>query len=141
MTPADIAEYVRAYQQPGAIMVACNDYRAGPQDLAQDNADEDVRVRCPALALWGADFEWVGKAYGVAQIWSEIADDLRTAVMPDCWHLPHEERPAEVNEHLLAFLGEAEPDWLLGARILAVEHTIRRWRVRTGQHASQATGG
>lgn len=49
-----------------------------------------------------------GKAYDVAQIWSEIVDDLRTAVISDCWHLPHEERPAEVNEHLLAFLAEAE---------------------------------
>jgi hypothetical protein len=36
MTPDDLAEYVRAYQQPGAIMGACNDYRAGTQDLAQD---------------------------------------------------------------------------------------------------------
>jgi hypothetical protein len=32
MTPADIDEYVRAYQQPGAVMSACNDYRAGAQD-------------------------------------------------------------------------------------------------------------
>jgi hypothetical protein len=30
MTPDDIAEYLRAYQQPGAIISACNDYRAGP---------------------------------------------------------------------------------------------------------------
>jgi hypothetical protein len=45
MAPDDIAEYLRAYQQPGAIISACNDYRAGPQDLAQDNADEDVRAR------------------------------------------------------------------------------------------------
>lgn len=108
MTPDELAEYVRACQQPGAIMGACNDYRAGPEDVAQDNADQDVQIGCPVLALWGADFEWVGKAYDVAQIWSEIAEDLRTAVIPDCWHLPHEERPAEVNEHLLAFLGEAD---------------------------------
>ena len=30
---------------------------------------------------------------------------------------------------------------LLGAKILPVEHTIRRWRVGTGQHASQTTCG
>jgi hypothetical protein len=29
----------------------------------------------------------------------------------------------------------------LGAEILPVEHTIRRWRVGAGQHASETTGG
>ena len=29
----------------------------------------------------------------------------------------------------------------LGAKILPVEHTIRRWRVGTGQHAPHTTGG
>ena len=29
----------------------------------------------------------------------------------------------------------------LGAKILPVEHTIRRWRVGTGQHASETTCG
>ena len=107
MTPGDTAEYVRAYQQPGAVMGACNDYRAGDQDVAQDMADQDVKVQCPVLALWGADFAWVGKAYDVAGIWSDIATDLRTAVIPDRWHLPHEERPEQVNAHLLAFLAES----------------------------------
>ena len=32
MTPEDLAEYVRAYQQPGAVMGACNDYRAAAED-------------------------------------------------------------------------------------------------------------
>src|SRR5882757_6742891 len=30
---------------------------------------------------------------------------------------------------------------LLGATVLPVEHTIRRWRVEAGQHASQTTCG
>jgi haloacetate dehalogenase len=59
------------------------------------------------LALRGADFDWVGKAYDVAGIWAEIAPDLRTVEIHDCRHLPHEERPDEVNAHLLSFLGEA----------------------------------
>ena len=58
------------------------------------------------LALWGADFEWVGKAYDVAGIWFDIAPDLRTVELPECRHLPHEERPGDVNAHLLTFLGE-----------------------------------
>ena len=73
MTPEDITEYVRAYQRPGAVMGACNDYRAGPQDIAQDTEDQDAKLTCPVLALWGADFEWVGRAYDVAGIWADIA--------------------------------------------------------------------
>ncbi len=104
ITPEDLAEYVRAYQQPGAVGGACNDYRAGPQDLEQDAADADTPVNCPVLALWGADFEWVARAYDVRAIWADIAPDLRAAEIPDCSHLPHEERPAVVNQHLLDFL-------------------------------------
>ncbi len=36
--------------------------------------------------------------------WADIATDLPTVGIPDCRHLPHEERPGEVNAHLPAFL-------------------------------------
>lgn len=55
VTPEDLAEYVRAYTQPGAVMCACNDYRAGQEDVAQDEEDKDQKVTCPVLALRGAD--------------------------------------------------------------------------------------
>jgi haloacetate dehalogenase len=104
LAPGEFAEYVRAYSQPGAVRGACNDYRAGQQDVAQDDQDAGRTLTCPVLALWGADFEWVGKAYDVAGIWAQIADDLVTVELSGCGHLPHEERPAEVNGHLLSFL-------------------------------------
>lgn len=106
LAPADLAEYVRVYRLPGAVTGACNDYRAGPQDVAQDEADAGVTIDCPVLALWGAEFAWVAKAYDVAAIWARLAPDLRTVVVPECGHLPHEERPDEVNRHLLQFLAQ-----------------------------------
>jgi len=63
LTPPDIAEYVQAYKQPVAVMGACNDYRAGTEDVNQDQADRYQRIECPVLALWGEDFEWAGKAF------------------------------------------------------------------------------
>ena len=104
MTQADLAEYVRAYAQPGAVSGACNDYRAAPQDLEQDAEDGDAPIGCPVLALWGEDFEWVGQAYDVAAIWGRIAPDLRTVALPGCSHLPHEEQPDKVSAELLEFL-------------------------------------
>ena len=82
-----------------------SDYRAGREDVAQDEADKDTKIRCPVLALWGEDFALVGRMFDVAAIWREqMATDVRTVSIPRCGHLPHEERPEEVNRELLAFL-------------------------------------
>lgn len=104
LTADEMAEYVRAYSAPGAIRGACNDYRAGQADVEQDTQDADVRIKCPTLVLWGEDFELVGKMWDVRAIWSDMADNVSFAPVAQCGHLPHEERPAEVNARLLEFL-------------------------------------
>lgn len=103
-TPEEMGEYVRAFSAPGAIRGACNDYRAGPTDVQQDEEDADVPIRCPTMALWGEDFELVGKMWDVRGIWSGMASDVCFAPIAQCGHLPHEERPEEVNAALLGFL-------------------------------------
>ncbi len=105
LTPEDITAYARAYQKPGAVRGALSDYRAAKEDVAQDKADADVRIRCPTLALWGEDFELVGRMWPVEQIWRELAPDMRAVSIRRCGHLPHEERPDAVNTALRDFLG------------------------------------
>ena len=56
-------EYVRAYSQPGALRGAFNDYRAGLEDVVQDEEDEGVLIECPTLVLWGEDFALGGKMW------------------------------------------------------------------------------
>src|ERR1700687_3014572 len=46
-TEADIATYVRAYAQPGGLRGAFEDYRSWREDVAQDQEDKDVELRCP----------------------------------------------------------------------------------------------
>lgn len=99
-----IAEYVRAYSQPGALRGAFNDYRAGPVDLQQDIEDADDLIECPVLALWGADFELVGQAFDVLGVWKTMAKNVRGSAIPRCGHLPQEEQPERVNQELRAFL-------------------------------------
>jgi hypothetical protein len=41
---------------PGSLRGAFNDYRAGREDVAQDEADKDHLIECPTLVLWGEDF-------------------------------------------------------------------------------------
>ena len=104
LTPEEAAVYVRAYQRPGTLRGACADYRASGEDLAQDLEDADQLIECPVLSLWGAEFDAVGRAYDVAEIWSGMTKNLRTVAIPECGHLCPEERPDVVNAELAAFL-------------------------------------
>jgi len=96
--------YVRAYRAPGAVRGAMADYRANSEDVAQDRLDADVKIACRTLALWGADFYAVGKMFDMEKVWAEMADDLVTAAIPHCGHLPQEEQPEIVNGLLRDFL-------------------------------------
>jgi len=96
--------YVKAYRRPGAIRGAMADYRANAEDNAQDRVDAAVKIECPVLALWGADFYAVAGMFDMAAVWKEMADDLRTFSIPRCGHLPQEEQPEVVNQLLLDFL-------------------------------------
>lgn len=99
-----VAEYVRAYSQPGALRGAFNDYRAGSVDLQQDVEDADNLIDCPVLALWGADFELVGKTFDVLEVWKGMARNVRGVAIPECGHLPQEEQPKRVTQELRDFL-------------------------------------
>ena len=96
--------YVKAYQRPGAVRGAMNDYRANAEDVELDKVDADVKIACPTLALWGADFYAVGKLFDMPKVWAEMATELRTYAIPHCGHLPQEEQPDVVNGMLLDFL-------------------------------------
>lgn len=96
--------YVRAYRSPGAVRGAMADYRANAEDLEQDNEDAHIKIECPTLSLWGEDFGAVGKMFDMPKIWSEMATNLKAVPIKRCGHLPHEERPDEVNKLLLDFL-------------------------------------
>jgi haloacetate dehalogenase len=100
----DFEVYVRAYKAPGAVRGAMADYRANAEDVEQDTADAHVKIACPTLSLWGADFYAVGKMFEMAKVWAEMAVDLRTYAIPQCGHMPPEERPDVVNRLLLEFL-------------------------------------
>lgn len=100
----DFDTYVQAYRSPGAVRGAMADYRANRADNAQDQVDAEVKIACPVLALWGADFEAVGKMFDMPAVWAEMAHNLRTEAIEECGHLPHEEQPDRVNSLLLDFL-------------------------------------
>lgn len=107
LSESEIDVYVKSYSQPGAIRGACNDYRAGPEDMLQDNTDSDLLIDCPVLAIWGQDFDQVGHMFDVLSIWKQYAIDVRGISIPQCGHLPHEEQSERVNRYILNFM----QDW------------------------------
>jgi haloacetate dehalogenase len=96
--------YVTAYRAPGAVRGCLADYRASADDLAQDIADAETKIACRTLAVWGADFDGVGKAFDMPAIWAEMAIDIETFAVPQCGHVPQEEQPALTNKLLADFL-------------------------------------
>jgi haloacetate dehalogenase len=101
-----VPEYVRAFQAPGALRAAFDDYRATfPDDLEADDASAAAgqRLRMPVLALWGDT--GLPSRLPVLDIWRGYADDVAGQAIADCGHFLPEERPAEVADQLLRFLG------------------------------------
>jgi haloacetate dehalogenase len=95
-----IMEYVLSLEPTRSF----NDYRAGPEDVVQDEDDEGVLIECPTLVLWGEEFAIGGTMWNFRSIWTEMAQDPSFLSLPECGHLPHEEKPQEVNAALLQFL-------------------------------------
>ena len=106
MSPEEIAVYVRAYQQPGAVRGAAMDYRAVAEDVKQDVEDSAELITCPVLILWGEDFE-VNRSFNLLEVWRGMAKDVHGVGIPQCGHLCQEEQPDVVNKHLMNFL----EDW------------------------------
>ncbi|MEW2508071.1 alpha/beta hydrolase [Amycolatopsis sp. NPDC047767] len=101
----DVAEYVRAFQAPGALRAGFDDCRAAfPADEELDDADYAAgrRVTQPVLALWGMASILGGMP--VLDMWREYADDVTGHGLEDCGHFLPEEQPEQVLRHLREFL-------------------------------------
>jgi pimeloyl-ACP methyl ester carboxylesterase len=99
---ADIAEYLRAYHQPGALRAGFGYYRAIPQDIADNQAvSTSFKLPMPVLAL-GGDRAW-GRRMEVVESLRRMATDVRGGVIENCGHWMPEEQPAALLGQLLAF--------------------------------------
>ena len=110
--PADEMEALKAtFRAPGVLQAALGYYRATLNPAQQDPAlagfQEQLAsapVTVPTLMLHGARDGCIGVELfeGMEALFPA---GLRRVVLPDAGHFLHQERPAEVNELLLGFLG------------------------------------
>ncbi len=103
-TAADIAAYVQAYQQPGAIQSAINYYRA---TIRHFNAPALPKVKAPVLMLWGEHDKALGK-----ELTYRTRDycELEPIILydPNSGHFVQHDNPDWVNEKLLKFFSRIE---------------------------------
>jgi haloacetate dehalogenase len=106
ITEDALAAYLQAFQSPGAIHAACEDYRAAATiDLEHDTADERAgrRLTMPMLALWGARGT-VAKEFDIWQAWRDKSASQVLGKDLYCGHFVPEEAPDETLTEFLHFL-------------------------------------
>ena len=100
-TDDDIAAYVEAYSQPGALRGGFNCYRAALRGGAYSGGG-DLKVNVPTMVLWGdgdqiLPFAWTDRL-------PEFFPDLTLKKMEGLGHFMMREDPERVNAEILGFM-------------------------------------
>jgi len=99
-TDADLAEYRKAWMQPGALAGMINWYRSAAQTPPKKLPNK--RITVPTLVLWGKKdtaLNWELAEKSIA-----LCDDGRVVYFEDASHWVQHEEADQVNNHLVDFL-------------------------------------
>jgi len=102
----DLDEYVRCYQQPGALRAGFEYYRSLFQDGRDNRRSSAVPLTMPVLAIGGEH----SMGARVADSMRGLAPGAVEQVVPACGHWVPEERPELLVRMLAAFLSESSPE-------------------------------
>jgi pimeloyl-ACP methyl ester carboxylesterase len=100
--PDHVVKYYvdRLRSGPDALRGSFGWYRAIDTDTAQNERRKQKRVTLPVLAIGGAK----GSGEGTAKTMKLVADNVQTAIIPDCGHWVAEEAPEKLLAALAPFL-------------------------------------
>ena len=106
----EVAEYVRAYSQPGALRGGFSYYRAAAyQDPPDWQADADRQLSTPFLFLYGSRRLRTAEAMGAGPLedaWKKHFPNGQAKYLGDHGHFLQWEAPEETNRALLDFLAQ-----------------------------------
>jgi pimeloyl-ACP methyl ester carboxylesterase len=100
-TDNDLAEYRKAWSQPGALTSMLNWYRAVAQNPPRA---PDPYVKVPTLVLWGK--QDIALKHEMAQASVALCEDGRLVYFEEASHWIQHEEPARVNQLIADFLRE-----------------------------------
>lgn len=101
---ADLAEFKKAIQVPGAMKAALAYYRAA---FRYPWVGPKHKIAAPTLVIWGENDTALGKELTYGQE-SFVRGAYRIEYIPECSHWVNEERPEAVNELLLEFFSKGK---------------------------------
>ena len=102
-TDDDVARYVRAFKEPGALTAAINYYRAALRQGPGHFARSTRPITNPTLLIWGERDRYLVPE--LTRGLEEWVRNLRVERLPGATHWVQHDEPARVNELLLQFLG------------------------------------
>ncbi len=95
----DIAEYKKAWSQPGAMTAMLNWYRAMLRH--RPKLPKDMHVRVPTLILWG--MQDVALSHRMARLSLDYCTDGKLVLFEDATHWVQHDEVEEVNQWLIEF--------------------------------------
>lgn len=98
----EMAEYVRAYSQPGALRAGFHYYRAALEEDIANFTTCTTKLQMPVRA-WGGD-RFMGD---VTPLWKKVAEDVHGGTVERCGHFVAEERPDFVIAQIQDFFGSS----------------------------------
>jgi pimeloyl-ACP methyl ester carboxylesterase len=106
-TSDDIARYVEAWSQPGAVTAMLNYYRAAFRQSPRRADSRIGQITAPTLVIWGEQDRYLGV---------ELAEPDRADVpnlegvvrIPDATHWVHHDQPERVSELLIDFFASGQ---------------------------------
>ncbi|MBG0829081.1 alpha/beta hydrolase [Planomonospora sp. ID67723] len=101
----DRETYFRAYADPARRTAGYEYYRAFAADAENNKANASRRLAMPVLGMGGQ----YAFGSGVAESFRQVADDVRTVVVPESGHFIPEENPSFLAGCLNFFLGAQRP--------------------------------
>jgi pimeloyl-ACP methyl ester carboxylesterase len=102
-TAEEIEEYKHAWRKPGAMTAMLHWYRAIRYVIRDQPTAEEVRIRMPALVIWGEDDAQVPVDMAAPSV--GFCDHGRLEVIENATHWVQHEEPERVNALILQHLG------------------------------------
>ena len=95
--PGDLARYVEAFAQPGALTAMINWYRA----MLRTSAVPIRRIDVEALVVWGEKDRHLDRELATPN--PDLVPNARVVFLPNATHWVQHDEPERVSEELIAF--------------------------------------